>query len=111
MRIFVWKLIYSYNGHMKKLLDERIGKFRVLLETSEGHGGGFRDYGIPRQAWLRAVKLATRHGLERALELIDERAERAGDRRDFETARRWRELIVAIHAIQEDERLPGDNMH
>jgi hypothetical protein len=50
-------------------------------------------------------------GAELALEVIDQRAERATVRGHYETARRWRDLIVAIHAIQEDERLPGDDVH
>jgi len=50
-------------------------------------------------------------GIEHALDLIDERAERATERGDLKTARRWRDLITAIHAIERDERLPGDEMH
>jgi hypothetical protein len=50
-------------------------------------------------------------GADQALGLIDQRAERAADRGDFDTARRWRTLITAIHAIQEDERIRGDSVH
>jgi hypothetical protein len=50
-------------------------------------------------------------GVEQALDLIDQRAERAANRGDYDTARRWRTLITAIHATQEEERLPGDETH
>jgi hypothetical protein len=95
---------------VKKILDETIGRFRIVLETSDGDHT-LHDYGIPAQSWRRGVKLLNHFGAEQALELIDQRAERAADRRDFETARRWRTLITAIHAIQEEERLPGDQVH
>jgi hypothetical protein len=94
----------------KKLLDDLIGDLRIKLEIIEGDPG-LHDYGIPRQSWFRGVRLMKHFGAEQALELIDQRAERAADRGDYETARRWRTLITAIHAIQEDERLPGDNTH
>ena len=94
----------------KKILDEVAGGLRVELEIIE-RDPGQHDYGIPRQSWIRGVKFMNHFGAERALELIDERAERAADRGDYDTARRWRTLITAIHAVQEDERLRGDNMH
>jgi hypothetical protein len=93
-----------------KILDEVVGGVRVELEMIDG-GPGRHDYGIPRQAWIRGVKLMTHFGAEQALDVIDKRAYRAADRGDYGTARRWRTLITAIHAIQEDERLPGDNTH
>jgi hypothetical protein len=96
----------------RKILDEMIGDFRLELEVIEGDPGpGPHDYGIPRQCWIRGVKFIKHFGAERALDLIDERAERAADRKDFDTARRWRTLITAIHAVQEDERLRGESSH
>lgn len=94
----------------KKILDEIAGDFQVLLEVSEGDPS-VHDHGLPRMAWTRAVRLMTQYGSDKALDLIDERAERAADRGDYESARRWRTLIAAIHAIENDERLPGDKMH
>jgi hypothetical protein len=96
---------------VKKILNLEEGNFRVLIEVLEGEDGGLHDYGIPRRAWLRAAQFITRFGTERALEVIDQRAERAADRGDFETSRRWRELITAIHAMQDNELLPGDEIH
>lgn len=90
----------------KMLLDED----GIKLEVIEGDPG-LHDYGIPAQAWRRAVNFMQHFGAEQALDIIDQRAERAANRGDYDTARRWRDLITAIHAIQEDERLPGDNMH
>jgi hypothetical protein len=94
----------------RKILDEVVGDFRIKLESIE-NDLGLHDYGIPRQAWLRGVKFMQHFGAEQALDIIDQRAERAASRGDYDTARRWRELITAIHAMQEDEHLPGDNVH
>lgn len=93
-----------------KILDEQIEGLIVRLETIESDPS-LHDYGLPRRTWRRGVKFMKHFGAEQALEVIDQRAERATERGDYETARRWRDLITAIHAIQEDERLPGDNVH
>ena len=97
---------------MKKrtVLDEIAGRHRIKLEVFEDYSST-HDIGIPRQAWMRGIKLLERFGAERALDLIDQRAERAAERGDDGTARRWRDLIAAIHAIQENERLLGENLH
>lgn len=95
----------------KKILDEAIGNVRVTLKVMENHPSGLHDYGIPSQSWRRGMRFMKHFGADRALELIDQRAERAADRGDYDTARRWRTLITAIHAIQEDEHLPGQNTH
>ena len=94
----------------KKTLDERIGNFRTILEVTDD-ASGKHDYGISDRAWTRGVRFMNHFGPQRALELIDQRAERAADRRDYETARRWRTLIVAIHAIMDDEIMPGESAH
>ena len=98
---------------VRKILDKLIGEARVKLEIIEAgpEPGVVHDYGIPRMAWIRGLAFMKHFGAERALEVIDERANRAGDRRDFDSARRWRTLITAIHAMQEEEHLPGDNTH
>lgn len=95
---------------IRRVLNIRGGNVRIVLEALEGDPR-FHDYGIPRSAWLRAVKFIEHFGVDHALEVIDERAFRAGDRRDFDTSRRWRELITAIHAMTEDERLFDENTH
>jgi hypothetical protein len=94
----------------RKILRDVAGDFVVVLEVMECDPH-LHDYGLSRQAWHRGLRLMRGFGAERALDLIDLRAERAADRGDYDTARRWRELITAIHAIQEDERLPGDRLH
>jgi hypothetical protein len=94
----------------RKILDDVVGGLRLTIEMYEGDPT-LHDYGIPRQSWIRGVKLMKHFGTERALELIDQRAERAADRGDYDTARRWRTLITAIHAIQEDEGLFGEKSH
>ncbi len=95
---------------VKEVLNEIVGDFRIKLESIE-EDLSVHDYDIPRQAWIRGVRFMQHFGAEQALEIIDQRAERAASRGDYETARRWRELITAIHAVQEDEHLPGDNVH
>jgi len=94
----------------KKILDETVAGCRIVLEAIEGEPT-VHDYGIPRQAWIRGVKIMNSFGAEQALTLIDERANRAADRGDYDTARRWRNLITAIHAIQEDDPLLGQEIH
>jgi hypothetical protein len=95
----------------RETLDTMTGHVRATVEVIEGEPATIHDYGIPRQAWIRGVKLMKHFGSDKALGLIDQRAERAADRGDYEAARRWRELIIAIHAIEADERLLGDNVH
>jgi hypothetical protein len=63
----------------KRLLDEVVGNFRVKLETIDANSG-LRNYSIPRQAWIRGVRLLNHFGAEKALDVIDQRAERAADR-------------------------------
>ena len=91
---------------IRKILDEP----NFLLEIIEAEPT-LHDYGLSRETWRRAVKFLKYYGEREALEMIDQRANRAASRRDFDTARRWRTLITAIHAMQEDEHLPGDNTH
>jgi hypothetical protein len=95
---------------IKKIVDHAAHGVRVDIEMIQGDST-VHDYGIPRMAWVRGIKLMKVFGSERARELIDQRAERAADRGDYGTARRWRDLIAAIHAIEEDERLLGDQVH
>jgi hypothetical protein len=94
----------------RKILDEVVGRFQVLVEMTEG-ASGLHDYGLPRTAWMRAVRLMNHYGSEKALDVIDDRANRAAARGDHETAKRWRTLITAIHAIENDEPLVSDNKH
>ena len=95
----------------KKIHDVTVHGIRIMIDEIIGDHAMTHDYGIPRTAWIRAVKLMSHFGIEQALDLIDERAERAVDRGDYESARRWRDLITAIHAIERDERLVGDQVH
>lgn len=94
----------------RKRFETVAGNLIIKIESIDDDAG-LHDYGLPRRTWLRAVRFANHFGHEHALELIDQRAERAAERLDFETARRWRELITAIHAMMEEEKLPGDKTH
>jgi hypothetical protein len=52
-----------------------------------------------------------RYGSEQALELLDQRAERAFAKNDIAMCYRLRDLMVAIHAIEEDEPKLTDRVH
>jgi hypothetical protein len=69
----------------------------TLIEETHGEPG-LHEYGIPHTAWLRGVRFMRHFGVERALDLIDQRAEWAAERGDYDTARRWRDLITAIQS-------------
>src|SRR5689334_15285627 len=94
----------------RTILNGYIGGSHVKLEVF-GNDLCLHDYGILRQSWFRGIKLMKQFGAEPALELIDHRAYRAADRGDYDTSRKWRELITAIHAAVEDEHLPGERTH
>lgn len=52
-----------------------------------------------------------RYGSEQALEMLDERALRAFGKGNVAMSYRLRDLMVAIHAIEEDEVQPNDRVH
>ena len=95
---------------MKKLLDIRAGQARMRLFKFENPSGP-HIYPIPPSAWRRAIALVKVMGSEAARYKIDERAMRAYDRGDSNTARRWRDLLVAIHAIELETPLGGEPVH
>ena len=43
----------------RKILDDVVGKFRILLETYGDGKPGLHDYGIPRLSWIRAVRFVS----------------------------------------------------
>jgi hypothetical protein len=92
---------------IRQLWDEQTGRVRIRLQEIRGDGKP-PEYPITRTTWARAIRIRNKFGSERALELIDERAWRAFERHDDGTSRRWRNLIIAIHAMEEDELLPGE---
>src|SRR5262249_2679824 len=90
----------------------RSGRVRLIIESFENDEPSLHDYGLKRSAsWLRAVKFMKHFGSAEALRLIDSRAERAIERGDLATCERWRTLITAIHAVEEDELSLGDRLH
>lgn len=52
-----------------------------------------------------------RLGSDRALELMDARADRALARGDLAMCHKWRDLMGVIHAIESDEPQPTDRVH
>jgi hypothetical protein len=95
----------------KKTLIYKDQNLRITLDSIETPSGTPHDYGLSRSTWQRAARLVARHGADQALELLDQRAERAVGRRDIKTARRWRDVMAAIHAIITDEKILGDKSH
>lgn len=93
----------------KRLWEQRGDGICIRAEVAEGEPEQ-PTYPIARTTWKRAIRLMNRFGSERALELIDDRAWQAFHRGDDDTARRWRDLIIAIHAMEEDEQLPGESV-
>ena len=85
--------------------------FSFEIEEIEDNSSTLHDYGLRQIAWRRAASLLSKHQTEQALQIIDDRAERAVNGGRYEAACRWRELLAAIHAICTDERLPGENVH
>lgn len=94
----------------KVLWELRRGSYRVRAEMYERSVSTPLAPPIARTTWKRALRVKNKYGAARALELIDERAWRAFHRGDDATSRRWRDLIIAIHAMDEDELLSGEHV-
>jgi len=69
------------------------------------------DYGIPRSAWFRAIRLMKKYGSEKSLDELDRRAFAAFERGNVRMSYRLRDLMIAIHAMEEDEVMPNDRVH
>lgn len=95
---------------MKKDLDQKFGNVRVRIMSFGGFEGP-PSYNLPPQAWRRGAQLIGRFGVEGALELLDARAEKLLQEGNIPAAIRWRNVMAAIHAVQEDERCPGEPNH
>lgn len=93
----------------KRLWELNRGPVRIGVDVATGEPAP-PEYPIARTTWKRAIRLVRQFGSQRARELIDERAWRAFNRGDDDTSRRWRDLIIAIHAMEEDELLPGEHV-
>lgn len=89
----------------------RATEFEVTIEIIEDRASRLHDYGIPDSAWRRAMALMKKLGSDLALEKMDARAERAFERGDIKACMRWRDLMVAIHAVEEDEPKLIDRVH
>ena len=87
------------------------GDYDITIESFVDDDSRLHDYGIRRSAWYRGVRLMKQLGSTKALELIDERANKALARGDIAMCCRWRDFIVVIHAIESDEPLCTDRVH
>ncbi len=91
-------------------IKDRFEDLGVVVQLWESTAK-LRNPAIKKQTWLRACHFINLFGIEQALDIIDQRAERAADRKDWQTAARWRTLITAIHALEDDERFPAESSH
>jgi hypothetical protein len=99
------------DGVKHKKSRYRVGDYDITIESFVNDDSRLHDYGVRRSAWYRGVRLMKRLGSARALDLIEERADRALARGDVAMCCRWRDFIVVIHAIEADETLPTDRVH
>ena len=89
---------------------ERYGNVTVRLS----HIGSRRGRVLPDispQVWRRAARFVDLFGPERSLQLLDQRAERALLAGRVSSACNWRNLMVAVHAMSEEEREDGERDH
>lgn len=97
---------------MKRVKSEfKVGPYDVTVESTVDSVSRLHDYGFDRATWHRGVRMMRRFGSDRALELMDARADRALARNDIKSCHRWRDLMAVIHAIEEDEPQPTDRIH
>ncbi|MGR9503658.1 hypothetical protein [Rhizobium leguminosarum] len=92
-------------------ITETDGDFEFSVELIINDESRLHDYGIPRSAWFRAIRLMKKYGSEKTLEALDERALAAYGRGNVRMSYRLRDLMIAIHAMQEDEVMPNDRVH
>lgn len=95
----------------RKKTDFVVGKYDVTIESIVDDASRLHDYGFSRSTWYRGANLMRRLGSDRALELMDERADRALARGDLAMCHKWRDLMGVIHAIESDEPQPTDRLH
>ena len=88
-----------------------MSSYSIEVVQNADHNPCPHDYGLRRSAWIRAMTLLNHLGSESALDVADARADRAFERGDHVICRRWRDLIVAIHALEADEPRPGECIH
>ncbi|NRP75118.1 hypothetical protein ILFOPFJJ_06041 [Ensifer psoraleae] len=88
-----------------------LGDYELSVELVINDESRLHDYGIRRSAWFRGIRMMRRYGPDLALELLDERANRCYERKDIPMCYRLRDLMVAIHAMTEDEVQPNDRVH
>lgn len=88
-----------------------LGDAELTVEMIVNDESRLHDYGIRRSAWFRGLRIMNKYGAEEALERLDERANRCYERKDIPMCYRLRDLMVAIHAMTEDEVQPNDRVH
>lgn len=89
----------------KKIFEGLIGGSLVSMDeiSVPGKPSIPHDYGVSRTAWRCGMRMLDKAEVDDALFILDERAERCIARRDLASARRWRAVMAAIHAMADDE--------
>lgn len=95
----------------RKKSEHVVGKYHITVEFVVDDSSRLHDYGFDHSKWHRGVKLMKHFGSDRALELMDLKAERAFRRGDVNMCRKWRDLMGVIHAVEADEPQPNDRIH
>lgn len=95
----------------RKKSEYVVGKYDVTIESIVDDVSRLHDYGFSRSTWYRGANLMRRLGSDRALELMDAKADRALSRGDLAMCHKWRDLMAVIHAIESDEPQPTDRVH
>lgn len=91
-------------------MEYRVGRAVVRIEMIPGEGA-VCEWDPPPRTWRRASRFVDLLGPDKALELMDERAERAMFDGRPEAALLWRDLMVAVHRMSREERLGDERDH
>lgn len=101
-----------HGDHLKRKKTKiRVGNYDITIESIMDKTSRLHDYGFNRSTWHRGANLMRRLGSDRALELMDARADRALASGHLATCHKWRDLMAVIHAIESDEPQPTDRVH
>ncbi|MBB4438137.1 hypothetical protein E0H93_34745 [Rhizobium leguminosarum bv. viciae] len=87
------------------------GDLELSVEIWINDESRLHDYGIPRSAWFRGLRIMRKYGSEKALDELDRRAFAAFGRGNVRMSYRLRDLMIVIHAMEEDEVMPNDRVH
>jgi hypothetical protein len=106
-----WALEMHGNHLKRKKTEIRVGNYDISIESNVDKTSRLHDYGFSSSTWRRGANLMRRFGSDRALELMDAKADRALAGGHLEMCHKWRDLMAVIHAIEYEEPQPIDRVH